>query len=419
VPRHERHNQLNILYITYDGLLDPLGGSQILPYIYGISSKGKSIHILSFEKKTKSKKELAFLKKKLNTQNISWSYLSFTSKLGIIGKVFDLIRIYLYSFWLVLQKKINVIHARGHTTAEAGILLKRIFKVNLIFDFRGFWVDERVDKGGWDMKNLLHRLQYRYYKDKERILLKGCDKLVVLTEAVIPEVIRLGSISRKKITVIPCCADYNHFKLAKNLQRNKTRSSLGLPANAIVLGYLGSIGKMYRPDLFIKFIEMAIKGNKSIYGLVITQDKARFNALANKIYPKSISNRIIVVSGNRDEMPDLIASMSILIAFYNITYAKVSMSPTKIAEAFAVGIPVICNSGVGDTDELVKRVKGGFIIREINQRTLSETLNKLESINKQGGKRLREESRIFFGLEHALKLYNKVYNEIGLKVSIK
>ena len=176
---------------------------------------------------------------------------------------------------------------------------------------------------------------------------------------------------------------------------------------------------MYRPDLFIKFTEMAIKGNKSIYGLVITQDKARFNALANKIYPKSISNRIIVVSGNRDEMPDLIASMSILIAFYNITYAKVSMSPTKIAEAFAVGIPVICNSGVGDTDELVKRVKGGFIIREINQRTLSETLNKLESINKQGGKRLREESRIFFGLEHALKLYNKVYNEIGLKVSIK
>ena len=39
-----------ILYITYDGLTDPLGGSQIIPYLKGISSHQKNIVVLSFEK---------------------------------------------------------------------------------------------------------------------------------------------------------------------------------------------------------------------------------------------------------------------------------------------------------------------------------------------------------------------------------
>ena len=44
-----------VLYCTYDGLLDPLGGSQILPYVYSFSTFIESIDILSFEKKDKYK----------------------------------------------------------------------------------------------------------------------------------------------------------------------------------------------------------------------------------------------------------------------------------------------------------------------------------------------------------------------------
>ena len=37
------------LYITYDGLSDPLGGSQIVPYLK-IISQNRSLSVLSFEK---------------------------------------------------------------------------------------------------------------------------------------------------------------------------------------------------------------------------------------------------------------------------------------------------------------------------------------------------------------------------------
>lgn len=35
------------LFITYDGLTDPLGQSQILPYILGLRQRGYEFHVLS------------------------------------------------------------------------------------------------------------------------------------------------------------------------------------------------------------------------------------------------------------------------------------------------------------------------------------------------------------------------------------
>ena len=53
------------LYFTYDGLLDPLGQSQILPYILNLSEKGFKFIIISYEKTYQSKTKVAKLKKVL------------------------------------------------------------------------------------------------------------------------------------------------------------------------------------------------------------------------------------------------------------------------------------------------------------------------------------------------------------------
>ena len=157
---------MKVLYITYDGLLDPLGSSQILPYLYGINDSSKSIFIISFEKTDK----LKILQKKLDSEllakNISWKPLLFSKRLGLLGKIWDLYKIYITAIQIVFIKKIYIVHARGHIAAQVASFLKTIFKVKFIFDFRGLWVDERVDKGGWDLNKKLHKLQYKYFKNK-------------------------------------------------------------------------------------------------------------------------------------------------------------------------------------------------------------------------------------------------------------
>ena len=51
----------SVFYISYDGLLDPLGKSQIYPYINSIARSSDSFHIVSFEKKIRYTNQSEYL----------------------------------------------------------------------------------------------------------------------------------------------------------------------------------------------------------------------------------------------------------------------------------------------------------------------------------------------------------------------
>ena len=49
--------QPKVLYISYDGMTDPLGQSQVLPYVFGLQKRGYEFHVLSFEKMDRYNKQ--------------------------------------------------------------------------------------------------------------------------------------------------------------------------------------------------------------------------------------------------------------------------------------------------------------------------------------------------------------------------
>ena len=67
----------HVLFISYDWLLDPLGKSQILPYLIGLAKKGYNFFILSYEKTYHNKDEIVNLKNYLKSKNINWHKLWF------------------------------------------------------------------------------------------------------------------------------------------------------------------------------------------------------------------------------------------------------------------------------------------------------------------------------------------------------
>ena len=46
-----------VLYISYDGMTDPLGQSQVIPYLQGLTGKGYHFSLVSFEKKNRFKEK--------------------------------------------------------------------------------------------------------------------------------------------------------------------------------------------------------------------------------------------------------------------------------------------------------------------------------------------------------------------------
>jgi glycosyltransferase involved in cell wall biosynthesis len=401
-----------VLYITYDGLLDPLGGSQILPYIKGISSSSRRFIILSFEKRHRFVCESAALKEELDVVNIGWFPLVFTQNFGLVGKLWDLLRMYFFAWYIALRDRVWVVHARGHAAAQVGLSLKVFWGLKLIFDFRGLWVDERVDKGGWDLSRPFDRIQYRYFKRIERKLLASADQVVVLTTAVVGELHRLCAKTNSKINVIPCSADFNHFVRGDDDSRILARCKLGIPRSACVVGYVGSIGRLYRIDRFLRLFELAAKNDDGVHGLAITNDTIAFGQLVESLVPRNLRSRMHVYSASRAEVPIAIGAMDISVCFIQPSYARMAASPTKLAECFAMGIPAICNAGVGDVEEQVNLLGGGVVIDPNSDADLFAVAGQLSQVAQMGGARLREVAEPVLGLDFAIARYLRVYNNL-------
>jgi hypothetical protein len=80
------HTNKKILYITYDGMTDPLGQSQVLPYLCGLAKEGYQFTILSFEKKERYEKYQSVIKKITEEAGILWEPMTFTTRPTILAK---------------------------------------------------------------------------------------------------------------------------------------------------------------------------------------------------------------------------------------------------------------------------------------------------------------------------------------------
>src|SRR5438046_2084059 len=143
----------NVLYISYNGMTDPFGQSQVLPYLVALSNYGYKFTILSFEKKESYKKDKKIVEDILNKAGITWVPLFYTKKPPLLSKIYDRWQIRRMAFKLQKKFKFHMVHCRSYVAAEIGLIMKKRYGVKFLFDMRGFWADEKVDCGQWDLKN--------------------------------------------------------------------------------------------------------------------------------------------------------------------------------------------------------------------------------------------------------------------------
>jgi len=404
-----------VLYITYDGLLDQLGQSQILPYLYKLSEKNHHMHIVSFEKSIHTKAEIESLKSDLKSKSINWDFLRFTSNPKLKGKIWDLIKFFIKILTLVRKDNFKFIHARGHVPAMIAFFVHFFSSISYIFDFRGLWADERIDKGSWDTSKYSHNIQYRAMKFLERKLLEKAEHVVVLSEIVTSEIISISNKSHKNITVIPCCADYKHFNLNELTNTNEIKNNLGISLDSIVIGYIGSVGKMYRVDKLFEFFEICNLEHQNVEFLFITNDLKELSLLKDKYLGELSMSKFKSVSSHRKDVPKYLSIIDIGLSFIEPSYARQAASPTKLAEYFAMGIPVISSSGVGDTEKIIKLINGGDIINHDNKDELLEAAKNIDKYIQIDSLSIRNKSKKFFDLNQGVEKYHMIYKKMFSK----
>lgn len=402
----------NVLYVSYDGMTDPLGQSQVIPYLTGLTKMGFSFTILSCEKKDRYEKNKANIAQLLVAASIAWQPIIYTKSPPVLSTLFDFYQLKNKAGLLNKQLHFDIIHCRSYISALLGLWMKRKYEVPFVFDMRGFWADERIDGGIWNVKNPVFRTIYNYFKKKEIQFLKESAAVVSLTEAGKNEMMQWENtgITSDKITVIPCCADIDTFDPEKVLlaDQKSLRLRLNIRQDDFIIGYLGSIGTWYMLDEMMCFYSLLKKRMPNARLLFVTQDDPA--EILSKARKYDVDTADIIITGaGRKEVPLMISLFNYGLFFIKPAYSKMASSPTKQGEIMAMGIPVICNSGVGDTDKIITGYNSGLTIIGHN---FDEVINKIAGGISYDSGDIRAGAIDFFSLENGVKKYSKIYHSI-------
>ena len=406
----------HILYISYDGLTDPLGRSQILPYLAGLAARGHRITLLTCEKPGRFEQESAAVGALCADAGIAWRPLRYHKRPPVLSSLLDLALLRRAARQIHRVDPITLTHCRSYIPAAVGLDLKRRFGVPLLFDMRGSWPDEKVEGGNWPQSNPLFRAVYRHFKRLESRLLGASDGIVSLTHAGKAQLLTRPELwaEATRITVIPCCVDFGHFPMITAANRSAARERLGISSSAKVVAYLGSLGGWYMLGEMLDFFRIyagRFPGARMLFVTLDDPEPIRAEAIARGVDPDAL----IITPANRDEVPRLMAAADLGLFFIAPVFSKTASSPTKMGEMLSLGLPIVTNAGVGDVAEIIEETGGGVAITRFGEPAYDDAIDRIEALSTTPEQR-RRRALPWFDVKFGIDRYDKAWRDLSASV---
>jgi glycosyltransferase involved in cell wall biosynthesis len=371
-----------IFYVSYDGAAEPLGRSQVLPYLVRLA-RDFEITLISFEKE---ENERGQLRARLSESGIRWIPLRYHRRPPVFSTIVDLINGRRALIRAARDGAPAIVHVRSYVPALMALLARPVVGGKLLFDIRGFWADERVDGGLWPAGGLLYRIAKRC----ERRFFVDADAVVTLTRASIPQIREWTDERQVRIEVIPTCVDVERFA---------GRSDRPGGAHAV---WSGSIGTWYRFDLAPRLAEAL--------GLPLTV-LTRQAALAHQLLAgRSAEVRSVAADAIPDELFAGDAGLCLIVS----AFSKIASAPTRFAEYLAAGMPVIVTPGVGDLEAIVENRRIGVTLAADADEAVAGAAEKILALARDPGTRdrCRAAARELFDVDRGSDAYRDVYREL-------
>ena len=397
---------LGVLYISYDGMFEPLGQSQVLAYLKNLAAD-RLIHLISFEKehdfvKVSERKKLA---RDISECGILWHPLRYHKRPSAIATVWDIACGIALGVYLVLLHRLDVVHARSYVASVMALALKRITGVKYVFDMRGFWADERVDGNLWPRAGGM----YRVAKWFEKRFLLSADHVVSLTQAAVNEMQRFPYLQghMPPVTVIPTCADLERFKPMQ-----------GVRQSSFVMGYVGSAGTWYEFDATVACFAILLRLKPDARILIVNRNEHDY--IRERLVACGVPLAAVeLVSANHAEVPMLLARMHASIFFIKPVFSKQASAPTKLAELLGSGIPCLANSGVGDMAKILNGEQVGVAINDFSLQSIRAGLIGLFELVETPG--IQDQcvaaAQKHFSLDEGVRRYEMVYQSLSDKTA--
>jgi glycosyltransferase involved in cell wall biosynthesis len=393
-----------ILYISYDGMLEPLGQSQVLAYLKRLAA-GRRIHLISFEKADDwgNTTERERISQDIADAGIFWHPLRYHKRPSALATLWDIVCGIAVGLWLVLRYRLSLVHARSYVSSVMALALKRFTGVKYLFDMRGFWADERVDGGILTRDSLL----YRMAKWLEKKFLLNADVVVSLTQAAVQEMRQFPYLQGRMPTfeVITTCANLDLFKPTEPEQHAHERF--------FNLGYVGSVSVSYLFDEVLQCFKLLRQEIPDARLHIL--NRGEHDYIRDRLTYHSIDSEIVRLEAtDHAGVVRAMCQMDASIFFIKQVYSKMASAPTKLGEFLGCGVPCLSNDGVGDMVSILEGKQVGVALRDFSEIAMRSAIVRLLQLAREPdiGQRCRQVAIECFSLDIGVEMYSKIYSRL-------
>jgi glycosyltransferase involved in cell wall biosynthesis len=399
-----------VVFVSYNGLLDPLGASQILPYVERLH-RTWPMQILSYERPDRLADAAALrrMEERLARQRIAWTWLRYHKWPSLPATTYDLCLGVATLFQILRRRDIGLVHARGYLPTSIALRASRRHPV--LFDIRGLQPEEYVDAGVWRRGEL----KWLLAKASERRFFRRAAGAVTLSENIQPYVAeRFAELGRRPpLAVVPCCVDLERFRF-RAAARLEVRRRLRIADDTIVFVYSGSVGPWYLVDEMARFVRLfRQRTGRRVCLLWLVNNGGELVQAASRAHGLG-DDETRTAAAPSDEVPDYLSAADVALALIKPSFSKRASSPTKYAECLAVGLPLVVSREVGDSRR-ISEADGAVALTTLDDEALGRGGAQLTALLERPREHFRCIARNLFDVESvALPTYSQLYDRLAL-----
>lgn len=360
----------NLLFLFGDSLESGGAKTRIISELENLSENSDNIRLVHLCKISEYKKYRKIKTLKINKSKFDFYIIpkfpnAIFLPIRILSNIINLIIATIYISYISQIKKVDLIHSHGMFSTFYSLPFIKITNTKIVFDCHGIIPEEEFY--GDDKKE--NRLEYIILKIVEKIALKNSDLVITVSEKMSNH---LRNIWDSDFFIMPMCVN-SDFSFALE-DREIIRNKLNLNKKRVIV-YSGSLTEHQCPNQMFSFFKEIYETDNSYHFLIMVPknylNKAQF--LSSNLEENSFT----IVSVKRTMVPFLLTASDIGLLLRSESLVNQVSSPTKFSEYLASGLSVITTKYVGDSSNLIKKNKVGFILNSINSNVSTKIIDKI------------------------------------------
>lgn len=251
--------------------------------------------------------------------------------------------------------------------AVAGWLAAVLKRTPWVFELRDLWPESIAAVGAirapWILRTL-ERLELHMYRHAAGV--------ISVTRSFIDNLERRG-IARSHVTYIPNGIEPGSWQ--SDVDPTGWRERLGIPSNALVAGYMGTVGMAHGIGTILEAAERLRGASPPVWFLIVGEGAER-ESLGAEARRRGLDNIVFTGQVERPLIPVLMRVADIALVLLKDSPLFQTVLPSKLFEALAAGRPVILGVA-GEAQRVLNESQAGIAIRPEDAAALAAGVREL------------------------------------------